>query len=106
MTGLVSQFDDAETLASQTPRIALSSQINNLQQIRTQASNLNVPQCLAPAKEELLNGMNYSIDGYLLFLSKGAQDQIDAKFSIESDKMSNFAHDITRTSICAPFCQE
>ena len=56
------KFLDSVEVASQTSRIALSSPISNLQSIRQETSELEVPVCMVDARGNLLNSMQHYID--------------------------------------------
>ena len=63
------KFDDAYKLASNTPRISLSLVISDLQGIRREAEQLEVPSCAVRTKEALIAYMDKAIEGFLQFMS-------------------------------------
>ncbi len=67
------EWDDANQLASSTPRVALASQIQNLQRIRRETAALSVPTCGGFAKTLLVSYMDAALNGYIDFLAQGSQ---------------------------------
>ena len=68
-------WDDANKLASSTPRIQLAAQISRLQEIRRQAAAVTVYGCAIPAHTALLEMMDETIAGYTAFLSQQGGEQ-------------------------------
>lgn len=62
------QWIDALRLATSTPRIGLAGPMGSLQAIRQGVQQLDVPECLAPNKQHLINGMNEALEGMLAFM--------------------------------------
>jgi hypothetical protein len=62
------EFDDASTLASSVPQAQLNISIADLQRIRREAEDEEVPPCLADLKSYQLNHMNSVINTLLAFL--------------------------------------
>lgn len=60
---------DAEKLAQSTARIALAQPVAALQQIKRDAEGMIVPPCLDAAKAHLVSGMNWTIDGFVQFMT-------------------------------------
>ncbi len=89
---LVQEWSDAATLAGQTPRVALAPQIDKLQEIRRRAQALQSPACAMPAKQHLVDSMDFSIKGFLAFL--GQQPRSDKLLTQASDNMTAFATDV------------
>lgn len=67
------RWQDAATIASNTSRMALSTPIASLQTVKRDAAALSVPPCLAAGKNELLKGMELTVEGYLEFLANTAK---------------------------------
>lgn len=68
INGRASEWDDANTLANSTGRIALAGPVGQLQQIRRSTDALSVPWCAESSKRLLLKGMDHTINGYLCFM--------------------------------------
>ncbi len=66
-------FDDASALASNAPRESLLPAISELQRIRRQSEDLQVPACLSALKQAQLTHMNTVIQTLMAFL--GGADQ-------------------------------
>lgn len=67
------EWDDANKLASSTPRISLAAQIQNLQRIRRESAALSVPACGSFARTLMVSYMDATINGYIDFLGQGTQ---------------------------------
>lgn len=62
------RWEDTQTLASSTARIALATPIGELQEIRRDLKKLDVSECLIPAKEALSSYMDSRISNFLNFM--------------------------------------
>jgi len=71
------EFDDASTLAASMPREQLSTPIANLQKIRRDAEDEQVPPCLASLKDYQIQHMNSVINTLIAFLSINDPQAID-----------------------------
>ncbi len=67
------EWDDANKLASSTPRISLAPQIQNLQRIHRESAALSVPACGLYARTLMVSYMDATINGYIDFLGQGTQ---------------------------------
>ncbi len=67
------EWDDANKLASSTPRVSLAAQIQNLQRIRRESAGLSVPACGSFARTLMVSYMDATINGYIDFLGQGTQ---------------------------------
>jgi hypothetical protein len=74
------RFADVETVATATPRIALSPQITTLQRIRDEAKGVRTPRCLMEAHATVLASMDERINAFVAFL---AQDDGGATTHLE-----------------------
>ena len=79
---LLGEWDDANTLANNTSRIALSQPIAGLQEIRRKAENLEVPEDAVKVNRLLVDYMNKTIDGYFVFMT----EEKDSKIAIIFDE--------------------
>ena len=73
---IIQKWDDAESLALSSPRIALAPQIENLQEIKREAENLKIPECTQKVHKYLVASMDSTIDAFLAFLQ---QDDNESK---------------------------
>ena len=76
---LYARWSEAEKLAGSTPRIALAQQIGELQKIKAEARQLQLPNCQKYAKEHLVNAMQSSIDSFYSFSNQEANSAVQAK---------------------------
>jgi hypothetical protein len=91
---LVQEWTDAATLAGQTPRVALAPQIDKLQEIRRRAQALEAPACAMPAKQHLVDSMDFSIKGFLAFLGQQSDSATSKLFTQATDNLTAFTNDI------------
>ena len=70
---LMREFDDASQLAANLPAQQLPEVISNLQRIRRDAEDAQIPACLGTLKTHQLNHMNLMIQTLLAFV--GGADQ-------------------------------
>lgn len=63
------RWEDAHTLASSTARIALAVPVSELQGIKRELAELEVSDCLKPAKESLDSYMSSHISNFLNFMA-------------------------------------
>ena len=70
---LMREFDDASQLAANMPAQQLPEVISNLQRIRRDAEDAQIPACLGTLKTHQLNHMNLMIQTLLAFV--GGADQ-------------------------------
>ena|SRR5215211_5515420 len=78
---LMREFDDASQLASNLPAQQLPEVISNLQRIRRDAEDVQIPTCLTTLKTHQLNHMNLMIQTLLAFV--GGADQEALKKGLE-----------------------
>lgn len=62
-------WDDANRVAAATSRIALPTQINNMQGIKRNVESLTLPACLRDTQQNLAGAMDAAIQGYLAFMA-------------------------------------
>jgi len=79
---LLGEWDDANTLANNTSRGALSQPIARLQEIRRKAENLKIPEDAVKVNRLLVDYMNKIIDGYFAFMT----EEKDSKIAIIFDE--------------------
>ena len=99
---LFDDWDDANRLAGTTSRIALSPAIARLQEIRREASDLQVPQCAEKVNDMLLDYMDKTIDGYIAFMSEEDDNKVNDIF----DKASLLLDKFTKEFIALEYGSE
>ena len=75
------KWDDASALANQTARIGLVGPITDMQAIHRDVSNLDIPACTKEAHENLLYFMDSRIDGFIAFMGKQPDDEVQRLFN-------------------------
>jgi hypothetical protein len=76
LTSLMEIFDDGADIAANSPHEQLAEPIANLQALRREAEDLEVPICLAKLKTAQIDYMNSVIDTLLMFLSLQDEDVV------------------------------
>jgi hypothetical protein len=73
---LMREFEDASQLASNLPAQQLPAVISNLQRIRRDVEDVQIPACLATLKTHELNHMNQMIQTLLAFVGGADQEAL------------------------------
>lgn len=89
---LLMQWTDAINLASNTPRMQLATQIATLQDLRRQATQLEVPDCVKPTHQLLVDSMDNSINGFLAFL--GQRDDNPSEFTVAARLLARYSTEL------------
>ena len=76
INNLMREFDDASQLAKNLPAQQLSEVISDLQRIRRDSEDLQVPACLSTLKTHELNHMNLMIQTLLAFVGGANQETL------------------------------
>lgn len=87
---IVSQFEDAFQLASNTPRITLSPVIQNMQAIRREAQALELPVCTHNAQNRLIDYMDVSINAFSAFMGQRPEDEVNGLFNAAQLRRSQY----------------
>jgi len=74
MIALMSKWDDALSVASASPRIALAAPVKDLQAIRAEAKDLKVTGCLLKPKEGMEFGMEETVQTFISFMRGSESD--------------------------------
>jgi len=77
---IMDEWRDQFTLANSTPRATLSPAIAELQRIKRSTDALVYPECAAKVQTSLVSSMEYTIDGFVLFLGDEPDAQVNSKF--------------------------
>jgi hypothetical protein len=99
---LAREWDDANVLAGQTPRASLAAQIESLQAVRRKAQDVAAPDCAAAVKRALVESMEATITGYIAFLGKKPNTEVDAAFTTAGQRMQTFTAELGRLSGIEP----
>jgi len=78
LNDLMREFDNASQLASSTPAQQLPEIISNLQRIRRDAEDSQIPTCLGALKTHQLNHMNLMIQTLIASVGGASQDELNA----------------------------
>lgn len=87
-------WEDALTLAGQTSRIALSPQVARLQDIRRQINDIDAPLCAYRVKHALVDSMDYSIMGFLAFMSDDSDLVVERHFERAGNSLNTFVDEL------------
>lgn len=71
LNDVVREWNDASILAQNTPRLMLSSHIDQLQNLRRKVVDLSPPSCAVVIRDQYVDYMQVEIDGLLSFLRDG-----------------------------------
>jgi hypothetical protein len=90
------EWDDANTLAGQTPRASLSVQIDKLQAIRRKAQDQAPPTCAQAAHTALVGAMDKAIEAYLAFLGQRSDAEVSLLFEEANTRMITYGREIAK----------
>lgn len=90
---LLEEWDDAISIANQTPRGSLPSVIPGLQEIRRRTENLEIEECFEDAHPFLVKYMDYTIDAFIAFMGQEDDSVVSQKFDLAE---TNFETYMTR----------
>jgi hypothetical protein len=77
LNDLMREFDAASQLASNLPAQQLPNAISNLQRIRRDAEDAQIPACLRTLKTHQLNHMNLMIETLIAFVGGASQEELN-----------------------------
>ncbi len=90
------EFDDASILASNMPREQLSSSIADLQRIRREAEDEEIPTCLADLKAIQVQHMNSVISTLIAFMGGTDQQTLDQGISLARQQHDEYTLELAR----------
>lgn len=93
LDALLVRWNDAQTLAGTTGRIALAQPVAALQAIRRDVDELTVSPCLDEAKAHLLESMARTIEGFIAFMRnelKIGDKLAQIEFEAAADQMAEY----------------
>jgi hypothetical protein len=104
MDRVLDEFLDIFQVASNTGRINLSGPIIQMQEVKRDMEDLDVPVCLIPAKEAYVLAIENSVEGFLAFMNQSADSLIDSYFDKAVDNRWLGDELILEVLECYPFC--
>src|SRR6266498_45459 len=90
------EFDDASTLASNLPLQELSDPIANLQRIRREAEDEQIPACLTNLKKYEIAHMNTVIGTLVAFLGGADQNTLEKSIVIAREQHDQYTLELAR----------
>lgn len=90
------EFDDASILASNMPREQLSGSIADLQRIRREAEDEEIPACLSNLKAIQVQHMNSVISTLIAFMGGTDQQTLDQGISLARQQHDEYTLELAR----------
>jgi hypothetical protein len=90
------EFDDASILASNMPREQLSNSIADLQRIRREAEDEQIPACLTNLKAIQVQHMNSVINTLIAFMGGTDQQSLDQGISLARQQHDQYTLELAR----------
>jgi hypothetical protein len=102
---LLERFNDIDKVANVTSRIALPPVIDNMQQIKRDTNDFELPGCMEPARNYLILYMESEIDGFIVFLAQNSNSQANSYFERSLTYIQKLADELDRVNNCTPNCE-
>lgn len=96
ITPIQARWEDAVTLAGNTPRASLSGQISELQAIKRDLDTVEHGECLNTAHDNLKLHYQYTIDGFLEFLAQADDFVVGGKFDAADGYLENYEEELAK----------
>jgi hypothetical protein len=96
--GHMREFDDASALAGSIPREQLSASIADLQRIRREAQDEQIPACLTQLREIQVLHMNTVIETLLAFMRGTDQQTLDQGISLARQQHDQYLLEYARVA--------
>ena len=90
------EFDDASILASNMPREQLNDSIAELQRIRREAEDEQIPACLTDLKTYQVDHMNSVINTLLAFVGGTDAQVLEASITVARDQHDKYTLELAR----------
>jgi hypothetical protein len=90
------EFDDASLLASNLPRDQLKDSISDLQKIRREAEDEEIPGCLANLKKYEVDHMNTVINTLVAFMGGTSKETLEQGISLARDQHDQYTIELAR----------
>ena len=94
--GHMREFDDASILASNMPREQLSGSIADLQRIRREAEDEEIPACLTNLKAIQVQHMNSVINTLIAFMGGTDQQTLDQGIALARQQHDEYTLELAR----------
>ena len=94
--GHMREFDDASALAANMPREQLSEPIANLQKIRRNAEDEQIPPCLTNLKGYEVQHMNSVINTLIAFMGGADQQTLDQGITVAREQHDQYTLELAR----------
>jgi hypothetical protein len=101
---LLSRWIDEDQNASKAVRAELSDHLAKLHQIKNDAENLAVPQCLLDSKGDMVKAMDASLQAYQLFINNASDTDMNDQFQKADALFGSFSNKVNTIKACAPSC--
>lgn len=96
ITSVLDRWSDANELAGSTARGSLAPQIQELQEIRRNARDLEAPECAKLLQDLLVSSMDHTIKSYLDFMSMAADDVVQNSMRSAASDLDEFTTELAR----------
>jgi hypothetical protein len=90
------EFDDASILASNMPREQLSDAVADLQRIRREAEDEQIPDCLLTLKTHQVDHMNSVIDTLVAFMGGTEQQTLEQGIAVARQQHDDYTIELAR----------
>jgi len=90
------EFDDASALAANMPLEQLSDPIANLQKIRRNAEDEQIPPCLTNLKDYQIKHMNSVINTLIAFMGGANQQDLDQGIAAARQQHDQYTLELAR----------
>jgi len=90
---LLEEWDDAVSIANQTPRVGLPNVIPELQGIRRRTEDtedLEIEECFEDAHSFLIKYMDYTIEAFIAFMGQEDDSVVTQKFSLAQTNFETY----------------
>lgn len=102
---LAREWDDAATLADNTPRVSLASQIEKLQDIQRRSEALQAPDCAVTIQQSLIGQMSATNRAFVAFLGQKPQTTVDDLFAIAHEQQAIFKAELPHLKANQPIAK-
>ncbi len=98
------EFSDAFNIAVSTSRISLAGPISDMQAIKRDADDIQVPACMEKARALTVEGMDHSISGMIAFMGQENDATVEGFLTLAQVRTQDATAEVGRITKCAPFC--
>jgi len=101
---LARQLDDAEELASHTPRMSLAVPLKGLQDLAHDVRRADVPACLGPARFLLETRADLSVESSMAFAAERPREEVVGTMATAQRYRGFYNDAVAQIKACAPAC--